>query len=58
MNQRRSRVADAAAGLTVGGLGVVLLLDALDVIALTFGGLAPALLATIGVILLSRGLAE
>ena len=58
MNHRSSRTADAAAGLTVGGLGVVLLLDALEVIELSFGALAPALLAALGVILISRGLAE
>lgn len=58
MNQRASRIADTAAGLTVGGFGVLLLLDALEVMALTFGGFAPAALAMIGVILLSRGLAE
>ena len=54
----RSRAADAAAGLTVGGFGVLLLLDALEVMALSFGRLGPAVLATLGVILLARGLSE
>ena len=44
------------AGLAVCGLGCLLLLDQLDVIALRFGYAIPALLATVGVILLGSGL--
>jgi multidrug transporter EmrE-like cation transporter len=44
------------AGLAVCGLGALLLLDQLDVIALSFGYAVPALLATVGVILLGSGL--
>jgi hypothetical protein len=44
------------AGLAVSGLGALELLDQLDVITLRFGYMVPALLATIGVILLGGGL--
>lgn len=44
------------AGLAVCGLGTVLLLDQLDVFDLSFGYAVPALLATVGVILLGSGL--
>jgi hypothetical protein len=46
----------AAGGLAVAGLGVLLLLDALGTLELSFGWLLPALLATVGVILVGRGL--
>ena len=48
----------AAGGLAVAGLGVLLLLDSVGALDLTFGWLAPALLAAIGVILVGRGLAR
>jgi len=44
------------AGLAVGGLGVVLLLDRLGVYDLRFGYALPAILACVGVILLAAGL--
>ena len=44
------------AGLAVGGLGVVLLLDRTGVIELKFGYGLPAILACVGVILLAAGL--
>ena len=44
------------AGLVISGLGVLLLLDQTHVIDLRFGYLWPALLATIGAILLAVGL--
>lgn len=44
------------AGLAVCGLGALLLLDQLDVITLRLGYVVPALLATVGVILLGSGL--
>jgi hypothetical protein len=48
--------ASLIAGLVVCGLGALLLLDQTDVIDLTFGYLWPALLGTIGAILLAVGL--
>jgi LiaI-LiaF-like transmembrane region len=48
--------ASLASGLAVCALGVLLLLDQTDVIDLRFGYLWPALLATIGTILLAVGL--
>ena len=44
------------AGLAVGALGVVLLLDRLGVYDLKFGYALPAILACVGVILLAAGL--
>ena len=44
------------AGLAVGGLGVVLLLDRTGVLDLKFGYALPAILACVGVILLAAGL--
>jgi len=44
------------AGLAIGGLGVVLLLDRLGVYDLKFGYTLPAILACVGVILLVAGL--
>jgi len=49
--------ASLVAGLVVCGLGTLLLLDQLDVLRLSFGYIAPALLATVGAILLAAGLA-
>jgi hypothetical protein len=49
--------ASLAAGLAICALGTLLLLDQLDVLDLRFGYLWPALLATIGTILLAFGLA-
>lgn len=44
------------AGLAVCGLGAIELLDQLDVVTLRFGYMVPALLATVGLILLGGGL--
>ena len=44
------------AGLAVGGLGVVLLLDRVGLIDLGFGYAVPAVLACVGAILLAAGL--
>lgn len=49
---------DAAGGLAVAGLGTLELLDQLGVLALTFGWVAAAILATVGTILVGRGLAR
>jgi hypothetical protein len=46
------------AGLAIGGLGVLLLLDALEAIDLSFAYLAPAVTATAGAILLVHGLSR
>ena len=48
--------ASLAAGLVIGELGTLLLLDQLEVLDLRFGYLWPALLGTIGAILLAFGL--
>jgi hypothetical protein len=56
MSRRRFDVASLVAGLAVGALGVVLLLDQTDAIELSFGYLVPALLAVVGAILLAVGL--
>jgi hypothetical protein len=48
--------ASLIAGLVISGLGVLLLLDQTNVVDLRFGYLWPALLATIGAILLAVGL--
>ena len=56
MKARGFDPASLVAGLAICGLGGLLLLDQLDVITLHFGYAVPALLATIGVILLGTGL--
>ena len=56
MKPRGFDPASLVAGLAVCGLGGLELLDQLDVITLRFGYMVPALLATIGVILLGTGL--
>ena len=55
MRNRLDRVS-LVAGLAVGGLGVVLLLDRTGVIELGFGYALPAVLACVGAILLAAGL--
>ena len=57
MSSRDFDPASLVAGLVVSALGVLLLLDQTDVIDLRFNYLWPALLATIGAILLAVGLA-
>jgi hypothetical protein len=47
-----------AAGLVLIALGSLLLLDRIDAIDLRFGYLWPALLATVGAILLASGLSR
>jgi hypothetical protein len=49
--------ASLAAGLVISALGTLLLLDQIEVLDLRFGYLWPALLGTIGAILLAFGLA-
>ena len=56
MSSPRFDPASLVAGLAVGALGVLLLLDQVDTIDLRFGYLWPALLGTIGTILLAVGL--
>ena len=55
MRRRLDRVS-LVAGLAIGGLGLVLLLDRTGVIELQFGYGLPALLACVGAILLAAGL--
>ena len=47
-----------AAGLALGALGAVLMLDQTDVIELGFGWFGAAIAATLGVVLLVSGLEE
>jgi flagellar biosynthesis protein FliQ len=56
MSRRDFDPASLVAGLVVSALGVVLLLDQVDAIDLSFGYLVPALLAVVGSILLAAGL--
>ncbi len=56
MTPRNFDPAALAAGLAVSALGVLLLLDQTEAIDLRFGYLWPALLGTIGTILLAVGL--
>ena len=56
MSPRRFDPASLIAGLAVCALGVLLLLDQVDTIDLRFGYLWPAMLGTIGTILLAVGL--
>ena len=56
MSDRRFDPASLVAGLAVSGLGTVLLLDQVDALDLSFGYLAPALLAVVGSVLLAIGL--
>jgi hypothetical protein len=54
--RRRLDRVSLVAGLAIGALGVVLLLDRTGVIELGFGYGLPALLACVGAILLAAGL--
>ena len=56
MTPRDFDPASLAAGLVVFALGVLLLLDQVDAIDLRFGYLWPALLGTVGAIMLAVGL--
>jgi hypothetical protein len=57
MERRPVDIAALICGLVVTGIGIVLLLDFLDVYELDFGSLWPILLAGGGAILLALGLA-
>jgi LiaI-LiaF-like transmembrane region len=56
MKSRAFDPASLVAGLVVIGLGVVLLLDQTDTIDLRFGYFLPAILGTVGAIMLAVGL--
>ena len=56
MTRREFDPASLAAGLVIVGLGVLLLLDQVDAIDLRFGYFLPAILGTVGAILLVLGL--
>jgi hypothetical protein len=56
VTQRRVDVVSIVAGVAVAALGVLLLLDQADVIDLRFDYAAPAVFATVGVVLLALGL--
>lgn len=57
-SSRRPDTGSLVAGLAIMALGAVLLLDRLDALDLRFAYLWPALLATVGAILLACGLAS
>jgi hypothetical protein len=57
MRRRRVDVGALVAGLVITGLGVLLLLNFLDVYQLDFGTVWPIMLAAGGAILLALGLA-
>lgn len=54
----RLDLASLVAGLVIIALGLVLLLDRLEVLDLRFGWLVPMLAGTVGAILLAAGLAD
>ena len=56
MKPRDFDPASLVAGLVVIGLGIVLLLDQTDTIDLRFGYFLPAILGTVGAIMLAVGL--
>lgn len=58
MSRRRADRTLVAAGLATVALGALFLLDQLGVIDLRFGYTAPAVLAALGAVLLTAGLAE
>jgi len=58
MSRRRADRTLVAAGVATAALGALLLLDQLGVITLGFGYAAPAVLAALGAVLLTAGLAE
>lgn len=54
--RRRPDIVSLVAGLTIAALGTILLLDQLDALDLSLGYAAPAVLATVGAIVLTMGL--
>jgi hypothetical protein len=55
---RRPDPVALVAGLAIAAYGVLLLLDAQDVLDLRFGGVAPITFAVLGAILLASGLSR
>ena len=55
---RRRDVPTLVGGLAATGVGILLLLDSVGAIRLSFGWLGPALLAAVGAYLLAGGLAQ
>lgn len=55
---KRLDVPTLVGGLAATGVGVLLLLDSVGVLRLSFGWLGPALFAAIGAYLLAAGLAQ
>jgi hypothetical protein len=56
VRSRRFDPASLIAGLAVSGLGVLLLLDQVDELELSFGYLGPLLLGVLGVVLVAYGM--
>ena len=58
MMTRQLRIPTLIGGIAVILFGVWILLDANDVVDLSFAALGPALIATLGAMLLARGLED
>jgi hypothetical protein len=58
MRERRPDLVSIVSGIAVAGLGLLLLLDRTGVIDVRFDYAAPAVLATLGVVLVLHGLAK
>jgi drug/metabolite transporter (DMT)-like permease len=58
MSRRAVDVRALVAGLAIGAFGVLLLLDSLDAVNLTFAYLSPVVLAMLGAILVAGGLSR
>jgi hypothetical protein len=58
MARRPAELTSLIGGLAIAALGTLLLLDEQDVIRLGFDYLAPAVLATVGAILVASGLSR
>lgn len=58
MSAERLDVTSLVAGIMVIALGALLLLDRLGAVDIGFGALAPALIATVGAMLLASGLSR
>ncbi len=58
MSADRLDITSLVAGIVVIALGALLLLDRLGVVDIGFGALAPAMIGTVGAILLASGLSR
>lgn len=58
MNRREPHLPSLVAGVGLIAFGIALLLDALDVLDVSGGAVAPALLALVGAVLLASGVRD